>query len=384
MEIIKKLIEKNTRLIKLFGGQAIYLITGKSLGLGIIGLSYFLYPETFPRYAKISISSALIAGVLILGIPYAVQIWSQDLKNRSLRNLLIISILYSSIGFIVLSFLHYEFATFLAVLVLGLSPIWLAHGYEAFKTKNVYFIHFVAVLFTQPLIYAISALTQDYNLIPSGSFFYFAIFLLFSTLFFLYPIFSKYLIIFSYQSMTVILGSALINYFLSEAIYEDESLKVGYLWVLIQLASVVIFLTNSMSFRFISYFSSTDDAVQSSRTRQVYLGYSLLITLVAFLLACIIFIDGAGPICYALYLLVQGLAKIAGSAVLALRKPHIPFFSAIGTFIVVLVCSSIYDVSGSFENGVLIALAGSFGGGLTMILFLAYESKKHKLFNSLS
>tara|TARA_B100000989_G_C19413424_1_gene415363 strand:- start:158 stop:712 length:555 start_codon:yes stop_codon:yes gene_type:complete len=184
--------------------------------------------------------------------------------------------------------------------------------------------------------------------------------------------------------MTVILGSALINYFLSEAIYEDESLKVGYLWVLIQLASVVIFLTNSMSFRFISYFSSTDDAVQNSRTRQVYLGYSLLITLVAILLACMIFIDGAGPICYAMYLLVQGLAKIAGSAVLALRKPHIPFFSAIGTLIVVLACISIYDVSGSFENGVLIALAGSFGGGLTMILFLAYESKKHKLFNSLS
>ena len=53
MEIIKKLIDKNTRLIKLFGGQAIYLITGKSLGLGIIGLSYFLYPETFldmPRF----------------------------------------------------------------------------------------------------------------------------------------------------------------------------------------------------------------------------------------------------------------------------------------------------------------------------------------------
>ena len=93
MEIIKKLIAKNTRLIKLFGGQAVYLITGKSLGLGIIGLSYFLYPETFPRYAKITISSSLIAYVLILGIPYAVQIWSQDLKDRSLRNLLALSIL---------------------------------------------------------------------------------------------------------------------------------------------------------------------------------------------------------------------------------------------------------------------------------------------------
>ena len=59
------------------------------------------------------------------------------------------------------------------------------------------------------------------------------------------------------------------------------------------------------------------------------------------LLVCIIFIDGAGPICYAMYLLVQGIAKIAGSAVLALRKPHIPFFSAIGTLIFALVFSSI-------------------------------------------
>ena len=384
MEIITKLIAKNTRLIKLFGGQAVYLITGKSIGLGIIGLLYFLYPESFPRYAKISISSSLIAYVLILGIPYAVQIWSQDLKQRSLGHLFIISILYSSIAFIGLSFLNYEFPTFLAVLVMGLSPIWLAHGYEAFQTKNVYFLHFGAVLLTQPLIYVISTLSLDYSLMSSGGYFYFALVLLLSTLLFLYPIFRDYLIIFSYQSMTVILGSALVSYFLSEAIFEDESLRVGYLWVLIQIASVVIFLTNSMSFRFISYFSSTDDVVQDSRARQVYLGYSLIIIVVAILLVCIIFIDGAGPICYAMYLLVQGIAKIAGSAVLALRKPHIPFFSAIGTLIFALVFSSIYDVNGSFENGVLVALAASFGGGLTMILFLVFESKKYKLFKSLS
>ena len=73
---------------------------------------------------------------------------------------------------------------------------------------------------------------------------------------------------------------------------------------------------------------------------------------------------------YALYVMSQGIAKVAGSAVLSLRKPSLQFSSALGSLLFLVLFLGVFGQDQVFHTGVLALLASSFGGGIVMYLML--------------
>lgn len=350
-----------------------YLIVAKALSLLLIAIMVYFLPSFFDTYARASIASALVASVLIVGFPYVMQLQSQDFKKPDLLLLSFTCLFFAISAFIALYGLGYGLITLLGVVIIGISPIIMGHVTEVFLSWQSNLIHFLLVVFSQPLIFLLVVIFPDMVLQSFDALFYICLVVWPVCLFYLKTRFYSYSKIFIIQSATVLIGSGIVSYVLADSVLHDKHLEAGFLWVLVQLSSVLIFLANSLSFRLIKYFSHSELRADIFR-----LGGRVYKSL-AFAYIALIFIVATVPeyaqYVYCIYLSSQGISKVAGSAVLSLRRPAVPFYSALGSFIFVCVLLSAVKQEQVFSDGVLAVLVASLGGAATMFVILGRESR---------
>ena len=353
-----------------------YLVLGKVLSLLLIGVMVYFLPSFFDGYARASIASALVASVLIFGFPYVMQLQSQDYKKRDLILLSSTCLFFAVSAFIALYGLGYGLVSLLAVIIIGISPIIMGHVTEVFLPRQSNLIHFLLVVVSQPLIFLLVVVFPEVALQSFDSLFYICLVVWPICLFCLMKKFVSYRKIFIIQSATVLIGSGIVSYVLADSVLHDKDLEAGFLWVLVQVSSVLIFLANSLSFRLIKYFSRSSLRADISRLGGLVYKSLTFAYMVLFLVA--VTMPNYAHYVYCVYLSSQGVSKVAGSAVLSLRRPAVPFYAALGSFIFLCIFLLLFDHEQIFSDGVLAVLVASFGGAATMFVILGRESR-HRL-----
>ena len=364
-----KITIKNLKeVVVTYRAQFGYLVIGKMLSLLIIFSLYTLYPDTFDSYARISMSGSLLAGVAILGLPYAVQFWSQDFKLLMFRVMWPLCLFFMASTFIFLSFIGSTLVIYLSVLVVGFSSIWMAHLTEVLQPRIYYIYHMAFISLTQPLMFIVNLYVPELPLAELRWSFIFSIIFIIVSSIYLFSCLRDYLRIFLIQSLTVLLGSGFVAYLLSSSIMSDTDLHAGFLWLLVQFASLAIFITNSMSFRLISYFSLSGSGVKNIGAAVAGYGFLCALYVMSFLI--VLFYPTYSPYVYVLYLLSQGFSKVIGSLVISLRVPSIQLLSAFFSLVSLLFFTQIYENIEIFYYGVMCTLVASFGGSLSMVFVL--------------
>jgi hypothetical protein len=353
--------------IKFVGNNVGYLVFGKFFSLAAIAALVYFQPFYFENYARTSISSALFASALIIGFPYAIQIRSQDLKKFDPFIIFHICSFFTILAFVTFYILDYDLLGFLAVIVIGISPVIMGHASEVFSLTKSNTIHFLLVALSQPLIYILAIFVPDIDIRNLEDIFFFCTFIGPIYLIYLIHKFLNYRKIFFLQSLTIIVGSGLVSYILADSILKDQELEAGFLWILIQFASILIFLANSLSFRMIKYFSSDNRKSVFNLGSMIYKYLSLLYLLLFIL---VITNEYHAHYIYCIYLVTQGVSKVAGSAVMSLRVPSLQLYSAIGSFIFLAIFLLLFEQDRLFSIGVLAVLSASFGGAASMLVLL--------------
>jgi hypothetical protein len=356
----------------------VYSIFAKILSLFAVYLIFKEYPKEFKEYSEASIVGGLVGGVTILGFIYMVQMWSQDIQKFSPKKVVVVNILYGSLSFIVSSVLEFYTVVFFAILISGSAAIWLAHLYEVSSNKMAYTVQSILIILIQPSIYLFTLNDQYSSLNSSNLEFYLSIviFIVTSTLFFRY--FKVYMKLFLYQSFTILLGGGVIAYYLSDSVLNDPLLNTGILWLVVQLSSGLMFIVNNLSFHLIKTFSEKYK-IEKVKFLQAIENIYIFIVIFFLILYTIMEVDNNAAIyCYALYLLIQGLAKVSGSAILSLRSPNLQLISAIATLLFVLVYVFTFGPIINFSDSFSIALIGSIGGSLSLIYVLRKKIKVEK------
>ena len=145
------LLSKTYNFINFVTERVGYLVFGKVFSLTLIGLMVFSFPESFETYARVSISSALFSAVLVIGLPYLVQLWSQDIKEFNASALWNVSLFFSIFSFLTLYTLSYDLLSLLSVIIIGVSPFIMSHLTEVAPNRLSHSVHFLLILLSQTL-----------------------------------------------------------------------------------------------------------------------------------------------------------------------------------------------------------------------------------------
>jgi hypothetical protein len=366
--IIGKYIRISQGVLQSISSQIGWLIVGKIIALSSIAIYFTIYPAYFDLYARTSIASSLLSTIALAGLPYTVQMWSQDSRKLSVRVLSSVSLFYISSSILVLSLFDYDSLMLFSVSVSGLSALWMSHLTQVCRPHEAHIVHFFFVALSQPLIYTAVVFLPVVSLSGSIILQLVCLTLFLFALLVLFRHFSDYGSLFFLQSLTVLIGSGLVTYILSSSIMEDKLMQAGFLWFLVQVASVVMFFTNSMSFRLIAHFSAQFSDTQKCRTASLI--FKGLVIFCVLIFCGLLVFPGAGPFCYALYLLSQGVSQIAGSSVLSLRSPWVQLGSSVISFSALAIFLIIFGGENTFLMGVQSTLIASLGGACGMILLL--------------
>mgnify|MGYP003632556388 FL=1 len=301
------------------------LVISKAASFGFLFMQSFLFPEAFKAYAAISISSSLIASILVIGWPFIIPI-SVSNSPKDLKGVFYGAVVFIFItSYIVAGLLDASNIMFLSILLSALPSVFVPLLYEKYSSKIAALIQALVILTLQPCIFFVVKYLDSSPLVNIPLFGQIGIIIFTFTISCF--VLRNNLKLFTFQSLNIVVGQIIGVYVISKSVLDLDTFDSSLLWILIQISSVVLFITNSLSFKILSYLLKSDDAKRSnveSSYERIRLAASVYLFQLCFCSGLLLVSMNENSFYYFAYPLLnigQGLVKVAGQIVLSLRKP---------------------------------------------------------------
>lgn len=344
----------------------LYYIVAKILAIFVV---YLLAEKLggFAEYAKETIKLLIAIQIIVSGSQLLLQQAANEINRLFLINVIAANTLAS--------ILYIKLAGLADSLIWGMvfstcTPILIAYN-SGRNARHGEILNILSILISQPLFYC-SYKIFSVNL-AAFQLDYLIVFLFISVFLFIIEMRKIPLEIkknYAWRTTEVVLTQGVLLYFAEKLLHKSSSDEIITYWIFMQLASGIIFLANSFSYSIINS-SVKVDVGKNNMLVMIYKAGALSMGVLLFLAVK----TSYGELYYGFFLIIQGVMKFPGYALLGKNKSHVLFKSNVSSFAFMLVLDNLIEFN-SFESYIQIQIAAALTATLLTYLQLRRESPR--------